>query len=174
MSNRHICNTPPGILAGADIHAHDVTPIQGLGMVFLGAFTRALQPGLSHFALTGQPGGAEITTAMSGFPSSHAVGPVSRSLGCKPGLSHFALTGQPEGDRTHNGHDGLPLEAGCKPGMLKPGLQSREGEHTQNSSDRPAGKTGPRNPHTHHALQRPTLPQNPNHPLAPHSLRAAS
>ena len=65
-----------GILDGTE-HVHDVTAIQGLGMVICGASTRALQPGLSHFALTGQPEGGRTYCRCYRLPF---------RAGCKPGM----------------------------------------------------------------------------------------
>ena len=85
---------------GNPIHAHDVTPIQGFGMVNGGACTPALQTGLSHFALAGHS----------------EVGRTQRRLR-------------------------VPSSGGCRPGMLQPGLETREEEDTKNRFPHPSGPT---------------------------------
>ncbi len=83
---------------------------------------------------------------------------------CSPGYHILPLQGSP-GGQIHNGYDNLPLQMGCRVGMLKPGLQSREGEHTQNSSDGPARAKQVHGIPTH--ITPCTVPPLPRIPIAP-------
>ena len=74
-----------------------------------------------------------------------------------PGLAGRAVTFCPyrafRKGRTHSGYHGLPLQAGCKPDMLQPGLEAREEEHKKTVQTALQGQNRSTEFPTHHARQ---------------------
>ena len=128
------------------------------------------QGGLNCFLGLPLPGPAARASTCRAYSPSE-VGTCDK--GCVFDPHCAALQGQPEGARTHDGYDGLPPQAGCRPGMSRAGCRPGKRNSPGTVQTTLQGQNRPTESPTHHAQHRPIAPRNPDRPFRTHSLRTA-